>query len=93
MALDDQRMRILIFTDSHLGFKERDPIRGEDSFASFEEGLKQAKLRNCDFVLHAGDMFHENKPSRQTMHSAMKIFRENCFVEDDVYVLMFYFLC
>lgn len=32
-------MRMLVATDSHLGFMERDPIRGADSFAAFEEIL------------------------------------------------------
>ncbi len=83
---DDHVIRILIHTDSHLGFRERDPVRCNDSFASFEESLKEAKLRNVDMVLHAGDMFHENKPSRKTMHSALKIFREQCLGDDPVYI-------
>ena len=83
---DDQVIRILIHTDSHLGFRERDPVRGNDSFASFEESLKEGKKRHVDMVLHAGDMFHENKPSRRTMHSAQRIFREQCLGEDPVYI-------
>jgi double-strand break repair protein MRE11 len=86
MALDDDIIRIMIHTDSHLGFKERDPLRGDDSFAAFEEALKQAKLLNADMVIHAGDMFHENKPSRRTTHNAMRIFREHCLGEDPVYI-------
>ena len=29
----------------------------------------KAKEKNADMVLIAGDMFHENKPSRRTLHS------------------------
>ncbi len=35
--------RILIATDNHLGYLERDPIRGNDSFVAFEEVLRCAK--------------------------------------------------
>ena len=36
-------IRIVISTDNHLGYKERDPIRGSDSFAAFEEVLAYSK--------------------------------------------------
>ena len=42
--------RILIATDNHLGYAERDPIRGEDSFVTFREILKIAIDKNvCVF--------------------------------------------
>ena len=34
---DESLIRIVISTDNHLGYKERDPIRSMDSFAAFEE--------------------------------------------------------
>ena len=83
--MDNEVLKILVHTDTHLGYMERDPHRLQDSFASFEEALKNAKDKKCDFVIHAGDMFHENKPSRQTMHNTMNIFRKYCFGEDPVY--------
>jgi double-strand break repair protein MRE11 len=36
-------LKILLVTDTHLGFMERDPIRGNDSFQTFEEILKYAQ--------------------------------------------------
>ena len=36
-APDANTLRILVATDNHLGFAERDPIRCEDSFNTFEE--------------------------------------------------------
>lgn len=36
-------LRILIATDIHLGYGEDHPIRGSDSFDSFEEALQIAK--------------------------------------------------
>ena len=32
--------KILVATDNHLGYKEKDRIRGMDSFNAFEEVLK-----------------------------------------------------
>jgi double-strand break repair protein MRE11 len=52
-------LKILITTDNHLGFMERDPVRGEDSFNSFEEALKIANENQVDFILLGGDLFHE----------------------------------
>jgi len=46
-AKDDDIIRILIHTDSHLGYRDRDPLRGNDSFASFEESLV-AGMSNLD---------------------------------------------
>lgn len=34
---DDNTMRILVSSDNHLGYMEKDPLRGEDSFKAFEE--------------------------------------------------------
>ena len=33
----------MISTDNHVGFLEKDPIRGGDSFHAFEEVLTRAK--------------------------------------------------
>jgi double-strand break repair protein MRE11 len=58
---------IMITTDNHLGYKENDKIRANDSFAGFEECLKIGRnTPNLDFVLMGGDLFHEHKPSRKT---------------------------
>lgn len=36
---DEDMIRILVSTDNHLGYCEKDPVRGLDSFAAFEEVL------------------------------------------------------
>ena len=41
--------RIVIATDTHLGYLENDEIRGDDSFNSFEEILKISKSENPSF--------------------------------------------
>ncbi|KAJ9623225.1 meiotic recombination [Taxawa tesnikishii (nom. ined.)] len=71
-------IRILVATDSHVGYNERDPIRGDDSWKSFHEVMCLAKERDVDMVLLAGDLFHENKPSRKSMYQVMRSIRMNC---------------
>ncbi|OAP57347.1 DNA repair protein (mre11) [Fonsecaea erecta] len=69
---------ILVATDNHVGAHERDPIRGDDSWKTFHEIMCLAKERDVDMVLLAGDLFHENKPSRKSMYNVMRSLRLNC---------------
>ena len=78
MATDDDVLRILIASDTHLGYGEKDPIRGDDSFVTFAEVFEIANREQVDMVLLAGDLFHDNKPSRRTMHKCMEILRDHC---------------
>ena len=75
---DQNTLRILLSTDNHLGYLEKDPIRGNDSFAALEEVLSLARLHRVDLVLLSGDLFHDNKPSRRTLHTTMEILRRYC---------------
>lgn len=77
-------MRILVATDNHLGYLERDPIRGDDSFNSFEEILKYAHTLKVDMVLLGGDLFHDNKPSRSCLYRTMELFRKYCLGDSPV---------
>ncbi|KAL7512292.1 hypothetical protein ACHAXN_012756 [Cyclotella atomus] len=81
---DANTLRILLSTDNHLGYLERDPIRGNDSFAAFEEVLHLARSHHVDLVLLSGDVFHENKPTRRTMHRTMEIMRRYCMGGESV---------
>ncbi|KAH7085863.1 Mre11 DNA-binding presumed domain-containing protein [Paraphoma chrysanthemicola] len=74
-------IRILVATDSHVGYNERDAYRKDDSWQTFDEVMKLAKKHDVDMVLHAGDLFHENKPSRKSMYHVMRSIRENCLGE------------
>ncbi|RDW70498.1 MRX complex nuclease subunit [Aspergillus mulundensis] len=78
---DAETIRILVSTDNHVGYNERDPIRGDDSWKSFHEVMCLAKQRDVDMVLLAGDLFHENKPSRKSMYQVMRSIRMNCLGE------------
>ncbi|KFY13269.1 hypothetical protein V491_06465, partial [Pseudogymnoascus sp. VKM F-3775] len=71
-------IRILVATDSHVGYEERDPIRKDDSWKSFHEVLTLAKTQDVDMVLLAGDLFHDNKPSRKAMYQVMRSLRMTC---------------
>ena len=70
--------RILIATDIHLGYDEKDTIKGNDSLVTFEEVLENAKNLNVDFVLLGGDLFHDNKPSRKVFHGCISLLRKYC---------------
>lgn len=68
--------RILLATDNHIGYAEKDPIRGQDSINTFREILEIARDAEVDFILLAGDLFHENRPSRGCLYSVMALLRE-----------------
>ncbi|PKA59958.1 Double-strand break repair protein MRE11 [Apostasia shenzhenica] len=71
-------LRLLIATDCHLGYMEKDEIRRFDSFQAFEEICSIAEQKQVDFLLLGGDLFHENKPSRSTLVKAIEILRRYC---------------
>ncbi|KAJ9182822.1 hypothetical protein P3X46_006772 [Hevea brasiliensis] len=71
-------LRILVATDCHLGYMEKDEIRRHDSFQAFEEICSIAEQKQVDFLLLGGDLFHENKPSRSTLVKAIEILRCHC---------------
>ncbi|KAJ1643863.1 meiotic recombination, partial [Coemansia asiatica] len=78
MSDDRSTLSILVATDNHLGYLERDPIRGQDSFDAFSEILQLAQAYKVDMVLLGGDLFHDNKPSRKSLHQALSLFRKYC---------------
>jgi double-strand break repair protein MRE11 len=78
MFLGADTIRILVATDNHVGYEERDPIRKDDSWRTFEEILTLARTEDVDMVLLGGDLFHDNKPSRKSMYQVMRALRKNC---------------
>jgi len=122
---DPDVLKILIASDMHLGYAEKDPIRGDDSFNTFEElfikanehqvrtpcissgdpraaplpgqslaprtvgglphygGTTRAATHRTpcraqvDMVLFAGDLFHDNKPSRKSLQKCMETLRDH----------------
>lgn len=81
---DANTMRVLLVTDTHLGFQEDDEELGEDSYVALQEALELARAHRADFVLHSGDLFHNNRPSRQCLYRAITILRECCVGDGEV---------
>ncbi|CAL9037102.1 unnamed protein product, partial [Musa banksii] len=80
LKMDDKSnmLRVLIATDCHLGYLEKDEIRRFDSFQAFEEICSIAEQNKVDFILLGGDLFHENKPSRSTLVKTIETLRRYC---------------
>ena len=62
-----------------MGYREKDPVTGQDSFEAFEECLQIANNRKVDFVLLGGDLFHDQKPSQKAYLTASNIFNRQVF--------------
>jgi double-strand break repair protein MRE11 len=71
-------IRILVATDNHVGFKEDDAIRGDDSWRTFHEIMCLAKQHDVDMVLLGGDLFDSHTPSRKSMLKVIESLRMNC---------------
>lgn len=76
--LPDDVFKILITTDNHLGYCERDDERANDSLIAFEECLQIAQEEKVDFILLGGDLFHDNKPSNHVMLECINLLRKYC---------------
>ena len=84
---------ILLASDCHLGYADRDELRKNDSLRSFEEILRTAKEKQVDFVLLGGDLFHENKPSRSTAQVCYQSIKHpHCSHESTEFELFTHFL-
>ncbi|KAF4576241.1 meiotic recombination [Pleurotus pulmonarius] len=85
-AYAEDTIRIMLATDTHIGYAERDPVRGQDSINSFKEVLQLAVKHEVDFILLAGDLFHDNKPSRECLYRVMALIREYTLGEKPVQI-------
>ncbi|KZO91030.1 DNA repair exonuclease [Calocera viscosa TUFC12733] len=72
----EDTFRILLATDNHIGYNERDPIRGQDSINTFKEILQLAVKNEVDMIVLSGDLFHENRPSRDVLYQTIALLRE-----------------
>ncbi|POW14336.1 hypothetical protein PSTT_03076 [Puccinia striiformis] len=79
---NENSIKILVATDNHIGYAESDPIRGQDSINTFREILQLA----VDMLLLAGDLFHENRPSRASLYSTIASLREYCLNDRPVHI-------
>ena len=76
--LPDDMFNILVATDVHMGYNEDDPIRGLDSFNSFEEILEIALKNDVDFILLCGDLLDKAKPSTDCLLRCADLLRKYC---------------
>eukprot|EP00796_Vickermania_ingenoplastis_P010335 gene10335-7229_t len=84
-ALEASTLRFVVTSDNHLGYAERDPRRGDDSFTTFEEVLRIARLKHdADAMLLGGDLFHENKPSLGCLVRVGSLLRKYAFGDRDI---------
>eukprot|EP00347_Sterkiella_histriomuscorum_P012706 403367531 len=81
----DDLFNIMISTDNHIGYKENDRIRSNDSFLAFQEVLAIAnQTPNLDFLMLGGDLFHEHKPSRKTNYKLQEMMNSYVFGEQNI---------
>ncbi|ENN72711.1 hypothetical protein YQE_10649, partial [Dendroctonus ponderosae] len=83
---DEDVFSILVATDIHLGFAEKDPVRANDTFDTFEEVLKTAKENRVDFLLLGGDLFHESRPSTYCIYKCIELLKRYCLGDEPVQV-------
>eukprot|EP01054_Gregarina_sp_Poly1_P002822 Gregarina_sp_Poly_1__2821@NODE_1787_length_3328_cov_67_604416_g1164_i0_p3_GENE_NODE_1787_length_3328_cov_67_604416_g1164_i0NODE_1787_length_3328_cov_67_604416_g1164_i0_p3_ORF_typecomplete_len153_score8_91Metallophos/PF00149_28/2_1e10Metallophos_2/PF12850_7/0_0013_NODE_1787_length_3328_cov_67_604416_g1164_i013891847 len=76
--------RIYVVTDTHLGFKERDPIRQRDTLYTFRESLLLSNALKADFIVHSGDLFDVQRPSQQCLMQAMTLMKEYLIGKDPI---------
>lgn len=70
-------LKLAISSGNHLGFAFEHPIRKNDSFEAFEEILKKSREINVDFLLLAGNLSEEARPSQEILCKTMNVFKEN----------------
>ena len=74
-------MKILHFSDTHLGFNDLDIINKEninqreaDFYDAFSQVVEQIKTIKPDFIIHTGDLFHRSSPSNRAITFALEQF-------------------
>ncbi|XP_076275153.1 double strand break repair nuclease mre11 [Rhynchophorus ferrugineus] len=75
---EEDIVTILVATDIHLGYGERNAKIAEDSFVTFEEVLKIAKREAVDILLLGGDLFHDARPSSYALNKCIELLKRYC---------------
>lgn len=71
-------IRILLTTDNHVGYLDSDPIRGNDSWITFQEITRLARTHDVDMIVQGGDLFHVSRPSKKALFHVIQALRLNC---------------
>jgi len=75
-------LKILHFSDTHLGFNDLDIInenninqREQDFYYAFTQVVEQIKTIKPDYIIHTGDLFHRSSPSNRAITFALEQFK------------------
>ncbi len=66
-------MKFAHMADSHLGAFSKNPKLKELNMKAFEMAIKKCVDENVDFIIIAGDLFHNPLPDMDTVHQAVRI--------------------
>ncbi len=75
-------MKLVHFSDTHLGFGDLDVVNAEginqreaDFYDVFAEAIEKIVRIRPDFLLHTGDLFHRSNPSNRAITFALSQFK------------------
>jgi exonuclease SbcD len=75
-------LKIVHFSDTHLGFSDLDILNEEninqreaDFYEAFTQVVAQIKVIQPDFIIHTGDLFHRASPSNRAITFALEQFK------------------
>jgi len=75
-------MKIVHFSDTHLGFNDLDILNDEninqreaDFYDAFSQVVEQIKVIKPDYIIHTGDLFHRSSPSNRAITFALEQFK------------------
>ena len=76
-------MKIIHFSDTHLGYNDLDILdenninqREADFYKAFSDIVEQIKEIKPDYIIHTGDLFHRSSPSNRAITFALEKFKE-----------------
>lgn len=68
--------RVIHTGDTHLGYQQyHRPERREDFLAAFRQVAEDATRESVDAVIHAGDLFHDRRPTLPDIMGALDVLR------------------
>ena len=73
---EDNGFKILICSDTHLGAHEKSKELQNDCYLAFEEILQKAEENEIDFIIHGGDFFDEQNPTKWCLTQTMNLMRK-----------------
>ena len=75
-------MKIIHFSDTHLGYNDLDILndaninqREADFYDAFSQVVEQIQIIRPDYIIHTGDLFHRSSPSNRAITFALEQFK------------------